>query len=229
MNASHSSRETASDSASVAGRLKARFESLSPRQREVCRLMVKGMMSKQIADQLGTSINTIKTHRNEIFRKLETHSLLDLVRKIELIDRLPTSLPPERSHPGVMTRRTLQLLLIEDHKILRETFVEALERLGYDVLATGNGDELETILAARHVDIVLLDIALGEGHEDGFALAARVRQRKRCGIVMTTASSDVESRIRSYQGGADVYLIKPVDFVELDAVLQNLGRRLPVS
>lgn len=62
--------------------IQARFESLTPRQREVCRLVVGGMANKEIAKQLGTTINTVKTHRAEIFRKMKVSSLLELVRSL---------------------------------------------------------------------------------------------------------------------------------------------------
>ena len=65
--------------------VEARLARLTPRQREVCALVAKGLANKTIADQLGTTINTIKTHRAEIYRKLEVRSLLDLVLVMEIV------------------------------------------------------------------------------------------------------------------------------------------------
>jgi hemerythrin-like metal-binding protein len=65
--------------------VEARLNRLTPRQREVCALVAKGLANKTIADQLGTSVNTIKTHRAEIYRKLEVRSLLDLVLIMEIV------------------------------------------------------------------------------------------------------------------------------------------------
>jgi len=65
--------------------LEARLARLTPRQREVCVLVAKGLANKTIADQLGTTINTIKTHRAEIYRKLQVRSLLDLVLVMEIV------------------------------------------------------------------------------------------------------------------------------------------------
>ena len=211
----------------AADQLRQRYDSLTPRQREVCHMMVAGLMSKQIADRLGASINTIKTHRTEIFRRMDAHSLVDLVRKIELVDRLPATLAAAAHPPADSMRQPLQLLVIEDHPVLRETMSNALERMGYGVFAAADGEDLEAILAAQRFDVVLLDIALGEGRADGLALAARLRQRARCGIVMTTATGDIDMRVRGYESGADAYLVKPINFQELDAVLQSLARRLP--
>ncbi|MRR50612.1 MAG: LuxR family transcriptional regulator [Rhodocyclaceae bacterium] len=58
---------------------------LTPRQLEVCALVAKGLTNKMIADQLGITVNTIKTHRSEIYRKLEVRSLIDLVLVMEIV------------------------------------------------------------------------------------------------------------------------------------------------
>ncbi|MBS1143984.1 MAG: hypothetical protein H6R14_1390 [Proteobacteria bacterium] len=64
-----------------------RLARLTPRQREVCALIVKGLANKAIANRLGTTVNTIKTHRAEIYRKLEVRCLLDLVLSINTASR----------------------------------------------------------------------------------------------------------------------------------------------
>ena len=65
--------------------VEARLARLTPRQREVCALVAKGLANKTIADKLGTTVNTVKTHRAEIYRKLEVRSLLDLVLVMEIV------------------------------------------------------------------------------------------------------------------------------------------------
>jgi len=61
------------------------FNSLTPKQRQVCELMIAGLMNKQIADRLGASINTVKTHRSEVFRRMGAHSLLELSRMVDAV------------------------------------------------------------------------------------------------------------------------------------------------
>ena len=69
--------------------LKERFNSLTPREQEVMSMVVSGKLNKQIADQLGTSENTIKVHRSRTMEKMHAQSLAELVVMMETLKRLP--------------------------------------------------------------------------------------------------------------------------------------------
>src|SRR6185436_6770114 len=64
---------------------KSRFEELTPREREVCRLVAQGRLNKQIAAELGAAEKTIKVHRGRVMEKLGMESVAELVR---FVDRL---------------------------------------------------------------------------------------------------------------------------------------------
>ena len=63
--------------------LQQRFDSLTPRERDVISMVVSGMLNKQIADQLGTAESTVKVQRSRALEKMHADSLVDLVRMIE--------------------------------------------------------------------------------------------------------------------------------------------------
>src|SRR5262245_18518127 len=67
--------------------LRGRYESLTPREREVMELVVRGLLNKQIAGELGISEGTVKIHRGQVMEKMHAQSLADLVRMSEKLGR----------------------------------------------------------------------------------------------------------------------------------------------
>jgi FixJ family two-component response regulator len=69
--------------------LRASYESLTPREREVLEFVVAGMLNKQIAAALNLSEITVKIHRGQVMKKMNARSLADLVRKAEALRAWP--------------------------------------------------------------------------------------------------------------------------------------------
>jgi FixJ family two-component response regulator len=60
--------------------LRLRFGRLTPREQEVCVLVGRGLQNKEIANELGTAVKTVKVHRARVMKKMEANSVADLVR-----------------------------------------------------------------------------------------------------------------------------------------------------
>ena len=78
-NALDRSRTTLSDMAEMED-LRGRYESLTPREREVMTLVISGLLNKQVGGELGICENTVKYHRAQALQKMKANSLADLVR-----------------------------------------------------------------------------------------------------------------------------------------------------
>ncbi len=117
------------------------------------------------------------------------------------------------------------LLLVEDDEGLRLELSDYLASVGYAVHGVGTLAAAERVLHQGFA-LLLLDINLPDGSGMDFCL--RVRPYVRAGIVMMTGRSERELRIQGLKGGADAYLVKPVDPEELDATLQSVLRRADV-
>ena len=123
----------------------------------------------------------------------------------------------------------LVLALVEDDRLLREEIEIHLRAHGFEVHAANSAAGLDDLNACIAFDLYLIDLNLPG--ENGLSLCRRVRQaRPDAGIVIMTARVALNDKIAGYkQGGADLYLTKPVSPDELVLVLLSLGRRLKQS
>ncbi len=128
--------------------------------------------------------------------------------------------------PVNSSMRPLVIALVEDDRLLREEIAVHLEANGFQVHAVSSALALDDLLNREAVDLYVIDLNLPG--ENGLSLCARLRQaRPGAGIVIMTARIGLQDRIAGYRdGGADLYLSKPVAPDELVLVLQGLGRRV---
>ena len=114
--------------------------------------------------------------------------------------------------------------MVEDEADLRDDLVEYLERCGFEVRGASRGAELDRLLESGPADVIVLDVNLPD--EDGFSVARRIRASSHAAIIMLTARSSLIDRVIGLELGADVYLVKPVDFREVEAQVKALMRRM---
>jgi len=113
----------------------------------------------------------------------------------------------------------MKIVVLEDQPDLREELVYYLRKSGHQAQGGANGVALEQLMAQDTPELLLLDIGLPG--EDGIAIANRLKNVAGLSLVMLTARNGAEDRIRSFEAGADTYLVKPVSPRELEAVIQR--------
>jgi DNA-binding response OmpR family regulator len=115
------------------------------------------------------------------------------------------------------------VLLVEDERKLRELVRSYLERAGFTVLSTESGAEALTMAASVSPDLVVLDLGLPD--VPGETVARELRSAGATPILMLTAKSAEEDRIRGLELGADDYVTKPFSPRELVLRVQAILRR----
>jgi DNA-binding response OmpR family regulator len=119
------------------------------------------------------------------------------------------------------------IAVVEDETSLRRDMVEYLRGCGFDAVGAKSGRELNDILAAKPVAVAVLDVNLPG--EDGFTIAARLRETPGIGVIMVTARGSTVDRVVGLEIGADAYMVKPVEMRELEAQVKSLLRRLEAT
>jgi DNA-binding response OmpR family regulator len=115
------------------------------------------------------------------------------------------------------------ILLVEDERKLRDLVRSYLERAGFTVLSTESGAEAITLAITAAPDLVILDLGLPD--VPGETVAREVRAAGQVPILMLTAKSAEEDRIRGLELGADDYVTKPFSPRELVLRVQAILRR----
>lgn len=118
----------------------------------------------------------------------------------------------------------MKLLLAEDERALSDALVVILKHNGYSVDAVCNGEEALEYLACGEYDGVILDIMMPR--VDGIEVLRRIRAAGNAvPVLMLTAKSDIDDRVKGLDCGADDYLTKPFATRELLARLRAITRR----
>jgi DNA-binding response OmpR family regulator len=117
------------------------------------------------------------------------------------------------------------ILVVEDELSIRSFVSLNLKKKKYEVWEAETGEEALIIFKNRKIDIVLLDIMLPG--IDGFEVCQKIREISQfVGIIMLTARTQQEDKVKGLINGADDYLSKPFSMDELEARIISLIRRL---
>ena len=118
-----------------------------------------------------------------------------------------------------------RVLVVDDQALMREHMHRLLVREGYDLAYATNGREALALVQSFSPDLVLLDVRMPE--MDGFEVCSRLRSDPETAdlpIIMVTAFDDRDARLRGIEVGADDFIPKPYDSLELRARVRTITR-----
>ena len=118
----------------------------------------------------------------------------------------------------------MRILYVEDERFLAEAVKHNLEKSGFDVDLAFDGEDGLNAALDNIYDCVVLDVMLPK--LSGIDILSRMRERKKSTpVIMLSALSEVEDKVRGLDAGADDYLAKPFKTAELVARINALSRR----
>ncbi len=122
----------------------------------------------------------------------------------------------------------MRILVVEDEPKLNKGLVEGLQKRGYAVDFTFDGEEAEKLALWNTYDAIVLDIMLPK--RDGHTVCRNLREKgKQTPIIFLTAKDTTADKVDGLDMGADDYLVKPFSVEELHARIRSLLRRPPLT
>ena len=122
---------------------------------------------------------------------------------------------------------SLQILVVEDETPIREMITFVIEQNGFNAIEAANYEQAKALLVDPLPDLVLLDWMLPGG--SGLKIAREIKQQeytKKIPIIMLTARSDEDDKVKGFEVGVDDYVTKPFSPKELIARIKAVIRRV---
>lgn len=117
----------------------------------------------------------------------------------------------------------MKILVVDDEKLLVKGIKFNLENEGYEVECAYDGGTAVELTRNGRFDLVILDVMMPE--VDGIEACMRIREFSNVPIIMLTAKSEDADKLMGFESGADDYLTKPFNILELKARVRALLRR----
>jgi two-component system OmpR family response regulator len=118
-----------------------------------------------------------------------------------------------------------RILLVDDDEALVAVLTDALSEREYEVSAVGTGNDALHAIPEQYPDLIVLDLGLPD--DDGLVLLPSFRKLTKAPIIVLSARDTQSDRVLSLKLGADDFMSKPFDLMDLDARIEAVLRRMP--
>ncbi len=116
-----------------------------------------------------------------------------------------------------------RILLVDDEPLIIKGLKYTLEQEGYETISAMDGEEALNIFFSNSIDLILLDVMLPK--LDDIQVCQRIRESSNVPIIMLTAKGEDMDKILGLEYGADDYMTKPFNILEVKARIKNILRR----
>ncbi len=117
----------------------------------------------------------------------------------------------------------MKILVVDDEDLLVKGIRFNLQNEGYDVITGSNGMDAIQLAQVQHPDLIILDVMMPE--VDGLTACTRIREFSDVPIILLTAKTEDMDKLMGFEQGADDYITKPFNILELKARVRALLRR----
>ena len=117
----------------------------------------------------------------------------------------------------------MKILVVDDEELLVKGIRFNLQNEGYEVITGSNGLEALTLTKSASPDLIILDVMMPE--MDGLTACSKIREFSDVPIILLTAKAEDMDKLMGFDHGADDYLTKPFNILELKARIRALLRR----
>ena len=117
----------------------------------------------------------------------------------------------------------MKILVVDDEELLVKGIRFNLQNEGYEIITGSNGAEAVELAQQAVPDLIILDVMMPE--MDGMTACARIREFSNVPIILLTAKTDDMDKLMGFEHGADDYVTKPFNILELKARVRALLRR----
>ena len=121
----------------------------------------------------------------------------------------------------------MKILVVDDEKLLVKGIKFNLENEGYTVDACYDGESAVSMARSEHYDLIILDLMMPK--KDGLQACQEIRGFSTVPIIMLTARSEDADKLMGFESGADDYVTKPFNILELKARVRALLRRASIA
>ncbi len=122
-----------------------------------------------------------------------------------------------------ISTQAIRVLVVDDHRKIREPLATWLRRQGLTVVTADDAASMWSVLRANAFSLIVLDVMLPDG--DGMLLCQQIQRKYRTPVILLTAKDTLDDRVNGLELGADDYVVKPFEPRELLARIHTVLRR----